>query len=297
MKDNIIIENKFSYDFNHLKNPKKFNDLLLYQLGEIYCDNSAVVEEHIHNNFFELTYIVSGSGIIYAGDTPQEVRKNNIFVSLPYERHEIISDKVDPLRYYYIAFSFEPDSKFKDIFYSRQMLSLSPTMRVHTSTQFDSTFVKLISTFESDAPYSDLKFELMVKTLCLNVYQIYQQITTKEYSSPVVDNEQNLYYKIMNYIDHNLIQINRLTDIANSLNYNYVYISRIFKRKFGQSIYTYYSNKKLELAKQLIEENKMSITDISEYLNYSSIYVFSRIFKKHYGVSPSTYKQQLLKKQ
>lgn len=76
MKDNIIIENKFSYDFNHLKNPKKFNDLLLYQLGEIYCDNSAVVEEHIHNNFFELTYIVSGSGIIYAGDTPQEVRKN-----------------------------------------------------------------------------------------------------------------------------------------------------------------------------------------------------------------------------
>ena len=43
MKDNIIIENKFSYDFNHLKNPRKFGDLLLYQLGEIYCNNSAVV--------------------------------------------------------------------------------------------------------------------------------------------------------------------------------------------------------------------------------------------------------------
>ena len=57
MKDNIIIENKFSYDFNHLKNPRKFGDLLLYQLGEIYCNNSAVVEPHIHNDFFELTYI------------------------------------------------------------------------------------------------------------------------------------------------------------------------------------------------------------------------------------------------
>lgn len=75
MKDNIIIENKFSYDFNHLKNPRKFGDLLLYQLGEIYCNNSAVVEPHIHNDFFELTYIISGMGIVYAGNLPTEVKK------------------------------------------------------------------------------------------------------------------------------------------------------------------------------------------------------------------------------
>ena len=296
MKDNIIIENKFSYDFNHLKNPRKFGDLLLYQLGEIYCNNSAVVEPHIHNDFFELTYIISGTGIIYAGNTPTEVKKNDLFVSLPYERHEIISDKVDPLRYYYIAFSFETGAEFKEILYDQRMLSLSAASRTHNISMLGQTFVELISTLENDTLNTDIKYELLVKILCINVCQIYRQITTKTYSSPNIDNEQNLYYRTMNYIDHNLTKIGRLTDIADKLNYNYVYISRIFKRKFGKSIYTYYSDKKLELAKQMLEENKATITEISDYLNYSSIYVFSRIFKKRFGISPSTYKQQSAKK-
>ena len=46
----------------------------------------------------------------------------------------------------------------------------------------------------------------------------------------------------------------------------------------------------------MLEENKATITEISDYLNYSSIYVFSRIFKKRFGISPSTYKQQSAKK-
>jgi len=297
MKDNIIIDNKYSYDFNHLNDPRRFNDLLLYQLGEIYCDNNAVVESHVHNNFFELTYVVSGTGIIYAGNEARTVKKNDLFLSLPYERHEIISDKVDPLRYYYMAISYDKNSEFCKMLYDNDMLSLPASTRIHSTSSLASTFVNLISTLESSAPYSDLKFELSVKVLTINICQIYQQILTKEYSSPVLNSEQNLYYKIMNYIDHNLTSINKLTDIADNLNYNYVYISRIFKHKFGKSIYSYYSNKKLELAKQLIDEDKMSITEISEHLNYSSIYVFSRIFKKRFDISPSAYKMQQSKQQ
>ncbi len=293
MKDSQFINNKYLYDFSFFNEPKRFNDLILYQLGEIYCNNSAVVESHIHDNFFELTFVISGKGLVFAGNECKEVGKNDVFISLPYERHEIISDKIDPIRYYYVAFSYDKNSEYHKILFDNSMLSLSSSMRIYHSSQFAEKFVSLISTFESgDLPYSNRYFELSMKLLTIDIFRIYQQIFTQTYQSPTISGEQNLYYKIMNYIDRNLTKINKLTDIANDLNYNYVYISRIFKQKFNESIYSYYSNKKLELAKKLIDEGKMSITEISDYLNYSSIYVFSRIFKKRFGISPNTYKQQ-----
>ena len=37
----------------------------------------------------------------------------------------------------------------------------------------------------------------------------------------------------------------------------------------------------------------MSLTEIADYLNYSSVYVFSRSFKNIVGVSPQAYKNNL----
>ncbi|MBQ7374332.1 MAG: helix-turn-helix transcriptional regulator [Clostridia bacterium] len=286
------IDNKYLFDYSFFEEPKKFKDLLLYQIGEIFCDDRAVVESHVHKNLFELTCVISGKGVIYAGNECKEVGKNDVFISLPYERHEIISDPVSPIRYYYIAFSYEKDSEFYKILYDNSMLSLSGSMRVYHSASILNTFPTLISAFESyNLPYSDTYFELSIKLLTIDICRFYQQIYTQKYKSPTISGEQNLYYKIMKYIDNNLTKIDNLTEIADDLNYNYVYISRIFKQKFGESMYSYFSNKKLELAKKLIDEGNMTITEISEHLNYSSIYVFSRIFKKRYGISPNTYKQ------
>lgn len=290
MKNLDTTKNKFLYDFNFLMDPKIINDLILYQLGEIYCDDNAICKTHTHLDFFELTFIVSGKGVIYCEDEPVCVKKNDLFVSLPFERHKIISDSKEPLRYYFISFSFLPDSIYKkEILYSPTLLHLPATLRVHNSQSWANTFVSLLSVIQETTEFSNLKFELMVKTLAINLWQTYQALPTAQYTSPSGFEEQNLFYKIIHYIDEHLTTINNLTEIAEALHYNYVYISRIFKLKSGKSIYQYFSERKLLLAEQLLKEGTMSITKIAENLNYSSIYVFSRSFKKYFGVSPSIY--------
>ena len=87
----------------------------------------------------------------------------------------------------------------------------------------------------------------------------------------------------------------KLTDICDMLHYNYVYLSRIFKKKFGSTLYNYYITKKMKRAKELIDEGEMPITDVAAALNYSSIYVFSRAFKKTFGISPNEYKHSVNK--
>lgn len=294
--EDIQIDSKFVHEHNFISNPIIIDDISLYQLGEIYCDNNAVVAPHIHDDFFELSYIISGTGMFLIDDTRIVVSEGDCILSLPFERHEIISDTFDSLRFFYTAFSFKKDSNYREIMYNN-MLNLEPKSRIHkfTDGSGEYLFTNLLSTFENESQYSLLRFKLGIYSLCLDLYNIFIVQSQKNYSSPRVDNEQELYYKIIKYIDNNLLTIKSLTEISTHLNHNYSYLSRIFKAKFGQSIHSYFSNKKLNMAKKLIESDKMSLSEISKYLNYASIYAFSRAFKSEFGMSPKAYKDSVLK--
>ena len=51
----------------------------------------------------------------------------------------------------------------------------------------------------------------------------------------------------------------------------------------------FFSRLKIAYARQLIRENQMNFTQISEFLGYSSIHYFSRQFKKISGMTPTEY--------
>lgn len=66
-------------------------------------------------------------------------------------------------------------------------------------------------------------------------------------------------------------------------------LQKLFREKCGQGIIEYYSFLKIEAAKQMIRDEQMNFTQISEALGYSSIHYFSRQFKKLTGMTPSEY--------
>jgi len=76
-----------------------------------------------------------------------------------------------------------------------------------------------------------------------------------------------------------------LQELAPRFNYNYGYLSGLFKRTTGKTLSEYFHHRKMETAKALVLENKKSIGKIAEMLGYSP-YAFSKAFKVEYGVSP-----------
>jgi AraC-like DNA-binding protein len=56
----------------------------------------------------------------------------------------------------------------------------------------------------------------------------------------------------------------------------------------------YIISKKTELAKELLQSEKYSVTDVAISLGYSDIYQFSKMFKLKTGCNPSEYKHQSL---
>ena len=89
----------------------------------------------------------------------------------------------------------------------------------------------------------------------------------------------------------NIYSITSLKEISRELRYDYTYLSKLFKKTTTQTISDYYHFQRLETACVLIKENKLNFTQISDKLNYSSVYSFSKAFKKQYAVSPMTYKK------
>lgn len=94
---------------------------------------------------------------------------------------------------------------------------------------------------------------------------------------------------IIEFLNQNLDKRLSLDDICRKFFLSRSYLQAIFKKHTDTSIMEYYSNLRIQKAKELIREGTMNFTEIAEYLKYSSIYHFSRRFKEHTGMSPSEY--------
>lgn len=65
------------------------------------------------------------------------------------------------------------------------------------------------------------------------------------------------------------------------------HICNLFKSGLGMTVSEYVNMVKLDRALELLSNSSMNISQIAEYLGYSSVYYFSKVFKSRFGVSPS----------
>ncbi|MBQ4151248.1 MAG: helix-turn-helix transcriptional regulator [Clostridia bacterium] len=68
-----------------------------------------------------------------------------------------------------------------------------------------------------------------------------------------------------------------------------VYFRRVFKSQYGTSPKQYIQNLRIRTAENLLRNEYLSITSIAEMSGFSSVYHFSRTFKKATGYTPSEY--------
>lgn len=89
------------------------------------------------------------------------------------------------------------------------------------------------------------------------------------------------------YMDDDFLHINEVNQVATACSMSEFHFYRSFKQVFGISPYQYLLSKRLNLAKELIEKNNISVTDAALQCNFPDIYTFSKAFKRKYKISPS----------
>ena len=72
------------------------------------------------------------------------------------------------------------------------------------------------------------------------------------------------------------------------------YVCTYFKNETGQTLNQYLTAYRIEKAKQLLQDPRYQISDISARVGYSNGNYFSKSFKKLVGLSPSEYREKML---
>lgn len=89
------------------------------------------------------------------------------------------------------------------------------------------------------------------------------------------------------YMDDEFLSIDEIGQVANICNMSEFHFFRSFKQAFSVTPYQYILNKRLVLAKELLQKGQWSITHTAGYCNFPDVFTFSKAFKRQFNTTPS----------
>lgn len=286
--------NDYLLDFAYITHPLIFNEIRLHQVGKMFCNRKTLIDSHTHIDWFELTVVLEGKGTIYANHKCIPISEGDIFLSFPCDIHKIVPDEQDPLKFSFLSFSTEHP------LFKKELDNITQKFYECEKRLFHNPAISfLIELIIADMATSSFEKErllgLTLQEILILIIRDFLHTKTETVSNHAPKNEL-LCYKTMHYIDMNVFSIRNLQEVSDHFHYNYSYLAKVFHQTTKITLSQYFTTKKLEHAKLLIREGKLSFTKIAEVLNYASLYSFSKSFKTHFGISPADYKKSIQNK-
>ncbi|GAA4322917.1 hypothetical protein GCM10023149_23530 [Mucilaginibacter gynuensis] len=126
------------------------------------------------------------------------------------------------------------------------------------------------------------------KVLELLIYQI-EQFNNEHLSNEKLLRHEDIAKLEMarDILENNFINPPMQRELALSVSINESKLRKGFKEYFGCTIYDYVTRLRMEMAKQLLIEDRRTIFDVAEMTGFKHQTNFSIAFKKYFGISPS----------
>lgn len=136
----------------------------------------------------------------------------------------------------------------------------------------------------------DHKFdEISVVNHYEDLDEFVKEINSYFVTEEMIEENISVIDMVKDEIENNIAQHYSLSYFAHKYHYNLSYFSQFFKKQTGCSFAEYVANVKMNIAKTLIQNNDISLSQIADQVGYKDYYHFSKMFKKITGMTPSDY--------
>lgn len=105
----------------------------------------------------------------------------------------------------------------------------------------------------------------------------------------LIEKIKNTIVEMIHYTDE-LPRVKNSVYLSEKLNHDYTYLANLFSEATGVTIEHFIISHKIERAKELLLYDELTLTQIADVLNYSSVSHLSNQFKKITGLTPSFFK-------
>lgn len=207
-------------------------------------------------------YIVQGEGKVFKGREVYSVHRGEAFLIHPGEVVTYVADVHNPWHYQWIGFDGALTERLREL----------PTV-----VRFPSGLMQEIL----DATQKDMPEHRIASLLFRMFAELNEGKRVRHhYVRQVQDHIRTLYMQPL-----------RVEMIAEQMNLDRRYLSRLFKARTGQTVQEYLISVRLEEAQKRLEEG-FSVEETARLCGYEDPCNFSKMFKRRLGVSPLYWKQE-----
>ena len=119
----------------------------------------------------------------------------------------------------------------------------------------------------------------------------YGKMYIKSIYSSGHETTQDIVETVTQYIDTHLSEDLNVTVLAKIGYVSPDHLTRVFKKKRGQTVSEYIKQKRMDMAKHLLRDEHMTITAVADTVGYSNYSYFIEQFKKYTGVTPKAFQK------
>ena len=135
----------------------------------------------------------------------------------------------------------------------------------------------------------------LMGSLCLTMmYDIFEPHAQRDATDTHTDRTAYIVRQLMDLLSTGISRTERdVSYYADRLHVSPKYLSATIKRVTGHSVSSFINRHTVPILKDLLSDERLSLTQIAERMNFASLSYFSRYCTKHLGQSPSAFRQSL----
>lgn len=249
---------------------------------------------HSHgSNSYELHYIPNGRGQAVIDGTVYDLAPGTLYMTGPHVEHEQIPAPEDPMTEYSIYFRLQEEDNLRVPSGSTADRFLKKSFWIGQDTQRLDVLMEQLF-YELKYKYTGymIQVEALLQQCIVKVVRNYEgNRFSKQHFAPsnLIDGKTLIIERAFLY-DYETITLEAL---AKTLGLSIRQTERFLKKYYGKTFQQKKQEARMSAAKIYLTDNRLSITQIAEKLNYSTSQHFTQAFKQHYGLTAHAYRRQL----
>ena len=231
-------------------------------------------EMHSHE-FFEIEYILSGTGVYVVNGTAYPFKPGMLFFMTPADVHSVSVENGD-----FITVHVSENISGSLLL---ELVSV-PKSAALLLTENDRRLAESLMTELLRAGQDAVYRERLAECLVSKIARLLKE-NTKEIAYGT------LSQKAMLYMLKQFREPITLAEIAKELSVTPVYLSSVYKKETGENIKRYLDTLRFRYAKRLLSFSDLTVQQVAEESGFASYPNFIRRFKTTYGTSPGAYRK------